>query len=86
MNGNNSIENVVIVGMGALGLMFGERIAQNIGREHLRFLMDEGRRQRHADDLYTINGNRVSFQMTLSWKSKFQFGKVNPYSADCLQD
>lgn len=64
MNGNNSIENVVIVGMGALGLMFGERIAQNIGREHLRFLMDEGRRQRHADDLYTINGNRVSFQMT----------------------
>ena len=64
MNGNNSIENVVIVGMGALGLMFGERIAQNIGREHLRFFFFFWRRQRHADDLYTINGNRVSFQMT----------------------
>ena len=32
-----------------------------------------------------MKGN-VDLDIVLSWKSKFQFGKVNPYSADCLQD
>ena len=34
------IGNVAVVGMGALGLLFGQRIRENIGDEHLFFLMD----------------------------------------------
>ena len=59
------IENVIIVGMGALGLMFGERIAENLGNEHLCFLMDAERKQRHQNDRYTINGKPVCFRMVL---------------------
>ena len=56
------IENVIIVGMGALGLLFGERIADSLGTEHLCFLMDHDRKMRHANDRYTINGKQVFFR------------------------
>ena len=62
--GNERIENVVFVGMGALGLMFGQRIAQNLGGGHLVYLMDAQRKSRHADDRYTINNEEVSFRIT----------------------
>ena len=32
------IRNVAVVGMGALGLLFGQRIRENLGDEHLLFL------------------------------------------------
>ncbi len=57
------IENVVIVGMGALGLLFGQKIAEKLGQERLCFLMDPDRRNRHAADRYSINGKEVSFRM-----------------------
>ena len=57
------IENVTIVGMGALGLLFGERIADNLGTEHLCYLMDSDRKKRHAVDRYTINGKQVCFRI-----------------------
>ena len=57
------IENVTIVGMGALGLLFGERIVNSLGKDHLVFLMDRGRKERHAGDRYIINGEPVSFRM-----------------------
>ena len=57
------IENVTIVGMGALGLLFGERIASSLGTDHLCYLMDHERIKRHADDPYKINGKQVSFRM-----------------------
>ena len=57
------IGNVAVVGMGALGLLFGQRIRENIGDEHLFFLMDEDRKKRHSLDKYRINGKEVSFRM-----------------------
>lgn len=58
------IENAVIVGMGALGILYGSFIRENLGREHVTFLMDERRLERHQKDVYTINGRTVDFQMT----------------------
>ena len=57
------IENVTIVGMGALGMLFGERIANSLGTDHLCYLMDRRRKERHAGDRYIINGKQVSFRM-----------------------
>ena len=57
------IENVVIVGMGALGLMFGKQIEDHLGKEYLCFLMDADRKKTHALDEYRINGEKVSFRM-----------------------
>ena len=57
------IETVAIIGMGALGLLFGQQIENSIGNEHFFFLMDSRRKERHADDVYRINGRPVSFRM-----------------------
>ena len=57
------IDHAVIIGMGALGLLFGQRIQKNLGDEHLCYLMDERRRQRHAQDIYTINGEEMHFHL-----------------------
>lgn len=55
------IKNVAIVGMGALGLLYGEQIAKSCGREAVRFVMDAERYARHKDDVYTVNGVRQNF-------------------------
>lgn len=57
------IENTIIVGMGALGLLFGQRIAQRRGAEHLCCLMDPERARRHAADRYTVNGEAFAFRI-----------------------
>ncbi len=53
------IEHVNIVGMGALGLLFGEPIRRNLGGGEPRYVMDPARKARHARDVYTINGRTV---------------------------
>ena len=58
-----NIENAAIAGMGALGLLFGQMIAENIGSEHLCFVMNSERRKRHSSDIYEINGKEVSYRM-----------------------
>ena len=55
------IESVAIIGMGALGLMFGQRIHRLLGDEHFCFLMDEERANLHRQDVYKINGQEVKF-------------------------
>ena len=50
------IEHVNIVGMGALGLLFGEPIRRNAGAQgQPRYVMDAARKARHEKDVYTIN-------------------------------
>lgn len=58
------IEKVSIVGLGALGMMFGNIISENISNAgNIRFVMDSDRYERHRNDSYTINGKPVSFNM-----------------------
>ena len=56
-------DQTVIIGMGALGLLFGQRMQENLSDGSVCFLMDEARRQRHAGDQYSINGEPVRFHM-----------------------
>ena len=55
------IKTVAIVGMGALGLLYGEAITKACGYEAVRFVMDEARYKRHKDDVYAINGVQQHF-------------------------
>lgn len=60
------IRSAAIVGMGALGLLFGEPIAAALGPEHAAFVMDGARLRRHQGDVYRINGKTASFSMRAS--------------------
>lgn len=51
------IQKVNIIGMGALGLLFGKPIADNA--EPPRYIMDEARKAKHAAETYTINGEVI---------------------------
>ena len=53
------IQTVHIVGMGALGLLFGDPIARNLGGGQPRYVMDAERRRRHSGETYSINGRPV---------------------------
>ena len=55
------IKNVAIVGMGALGILFGGEIAENLSDGHVSFVMDSKRAERHRNDTYSINGREVSY-------------------------
>lgn len=55
------IKNVAIVGMGALGMLYGEALVKAYGREAVRFVMDAERYAKHQKDVYTINGVQQDF-------------------------
>lgn len=55
------IEKVAIVGMGALGMLYGEAVVKACGSGALRFVMDKKRYQRHKNDVYKINGVAQNF-------------------------
>lgn len=64
------IETVNIVGMGALGLLFGDIIAENLGHDKVTYVMDEARFERHKDDQYTINGRAKKFNVVRACDAK----------------
>ena len=55
------IKKVAIVGMGALGLLYGNRIAENMGNDSVCFVADEARVKRYAKTMFTINGEEKHF-------------------------
>ena len=52
------IRSVHIVGMGALGLLFGRPIAERLPGQP-RYVMDQDRAVRHHNERYTINGEEI---------------------------
>lgn len=58
------IKKTAIVGMGALGMMYGEHIQSALGRESVSFVMDTERYRRHMKDVYTVNGVHQDFVIT----------------------
>ena len=69
------IENVNIIGMGALGLTFGKIIADHLGHNAVTFVMDKERLERHKNDVYKINDEEVNFRMSTP---------ENAFSADLI--
>lgn len=56
------IERTAIVGKGALGVLYADCIARNVGDDAVCFVMDEARLQRHATDVTVINGIERTFR------------------------
>ena len=57
------IQRTVIVGMGALGLLFGQMIAENAGSDSVCFVMDKDRKKKHREDTYVVNDQVCSFRI-----------------------
>lgn len=60
------MEHVAIVGMGALGLLFGEVIQRNLGPSALTFVADAARAERYREMRFTVNGVPQQFTITPS--------------------
>lgn len=56
------IRKTAIVGMGALGMMYGEHIARHAGNEAVAYVLDEGRMERYARQTFTVNGEAMEPQ------------------------
>ena len=50
------IENVAIIGKGALGMLFGSLMAAHLGEGAVKFVMDDARYARHQGEVLTVNG------------------------------
>ncbi|MEA4912966.1 MAG: ketopantoate reductase family protein [Christensenella sp.] len=57
------IENVAIVGMGALGVMYGDFFTAKLGKEHVEFVADKARIDRFQQEGIFCNGRLCDFSM-----------------------
>lgn len=55
------IKNVSIIGLGALGIMYGHHLSQKMPRENLRIIADENRIHRYKEKGIFCNGERCDF-------------------------
>lgn len=58
------IAKVSIIGMGALGLLYGSHIAKNLGIETVDFIMEEDRLKKYKDQKFYCNGEEMQFALT----------------------
>ena len=58
-----TVNKVSIVGMGALGLLYGKLIADAKGREAVSYLVDEARFEKYKDMEVTVNGEAFDCQV-----------------------
>lgn len=64
------INKVAIVGMGALGLLYGTHIADYSNDEAVSFIMNEERFIRYQDKIFTVNGKVTALGMELDRDAK----------------
>lgn len=57
------IKNTAIIGMGALGLLFGSRIAERLGTERVSFLLDSERLDRYRKRNIRVNGSPCGIRL-----------------------
>lgn len=55
------IKNVALVGLGALGVLFGDHLVQKIGKENVRVIADQARIDRYQRDGVYYNGRACDF-------------------------
>ena len=58
------IENVSVVGMGALGVMYGDFLTKKLGKEHVEFVLDSARIERFQQQGMFCNGLPCDFTLT----------------------
>ena len=57
------IENVAVIGMGALGMLYGTYIMDREGTEKIRFVMDRERKEKYGSRTFYKNG--IPYRMLL---------------------
>ncbi|MCD7965195.1 MAG: ketopantoate reductase family protein [Clostridiaceae bacterium] len=57
------IQSTAIIGMGALGLLYGNQIVSRLGSSGLRFIADRKRIQKYRSMEFTVNGEHRTFPM-----------------------
>lgn len=57
------IQKTAIIGMGALGMLYADKIAENIGEDAVEFVMDSRRVEKYRDAVFTVNGGERRFKM-----------------------
>ena len=55
------IENIAIIGMGALGVMFGNLFAKKLGNQAVTFIADDSRIERYRAEGVYCNGKKCEF-------------------------
>lgn len=58
------IKKAAIVGMGALGLLYGNHIVKQCGQDAVTYVMDKERLKKYQNEIFSINGEPVHFHMT----------------------
>lgn len=58
------MERVTIVGMGALGILYGDRLVEALGPDRVRFLADGARLERYRSGGAWCNGHRCDFRFS----------------------
>ena len=53
------INHVAIIGMGALGMLYGSHIMKHKGTESVHYIMDETRLAKYQNETYTVNDEEV---------------------------
>lgn len=62
-NKRTKIENIAIVGMGALGVMYGDFLTKKLGRAHVEFVADKSRIKKFGEDGVFCNGFPCDFSV-----------------------
>lgn len=60
------INKTAIIGMGALGLMYGQHIAEAEGKDSVCFILDDDRFEKYQSKTFTCNGTRLNLKMQKS--------------------
>lgn len=58
------IENIAIVGMGALGVLYGNLFAEKLGGQAVAFVADDSRIEKYRENGVYCNGKRCDFQFS----------------------
>ncbi|MCD8505756.1 MAG: hypothetical protein LRY37_00940 [Alkalibacterium thalassium] len=49
-------QTVSIVGLGALGVLYGQHLSEALGKDRVRVVVNEGRKKKYESDGVTLNG------------------------------
>lgn len=61
---SSEITKVSIIGMGALGLLYGSHIVKHQGIEAVDFIMEEHRFKKYENQVFLCNGTELRFRLT----------------------
>lgn len=58
-------KTVSIVGLGALGVLYGQHLSEALGKDRVRVVVNEGRKKKYESDGVTLNGVPCDFNYVL---------------------